>query len=152
MKKEVNMREKQVDGISESSLQLFPLLKRLFNGDPGDPALAPLRNQTYHILRILERSGPLPVSAIGKQLIIAKQNMTTLIDRLMKDELVERRYDAKDRRIINIVITEKGIKFLKESMLGLKKVVRENLANLTDEDIDSLYSALRTIRTISLKL
>ncbi len=91
------MREKQVDGISESALQLFPLLKRLFNGDPGDPALAPLRNQTYHILRILERSGPLPVSAIGKQLIIAKQNMTTLIDRLMKDELVERRFDAKDQ-------------------------------------------------------
>jgi DNA-binding MarR family transcriptional regulator len=152
VKKEGNMREKQVDGISESALQLFPLLKRLFNGDPGDPALTPLRNQTYHILRILERSGPLPVSAIGKQLIIAKQNMTTLIDRLMKDELVERRLDAKDRRIINILITEKGVKFLKESMLGLKKIVRENLANLNDEDIDSLYSAFRTIRTISLKL
>ena len=146
------MREKQVDGISESALQLFPLLKRLFNGDPSDPALAPLRNQTYHILRILERSGPLPVSAVGKKLIIAKQNMTTLIDRLMKDELVERKYDAKDRRIINIVITEKGIKFLRESMLGLKKIVRENLSNLNDEDIDSLYSALRTIRTVSLKL
>jgi DNA-binding MarR family transcriptional regulator len=146
------MGEKRVDGISESALQLFPLLKRLFNGDPGDPALAPLRNQTYHILRILERSGPLPVSAIGKQLIIAKQNMTTLIDRLMKDGLVERRYDTKDRRIINILITEKGIKFLKESMLGLKKIVGENLSKLSDEDIESLYAAFRTIRTISLKL
>ena len=146
------MREKQVDGISDSALQLFALLKRLFNGDPGEPALTPLRNQTYHILRILERSGPLPVSAIGKQLIIAKQNMTTLIDRLMKDELVERRYDAKDRRIINIVITEKGVNFLKESMMGLKKIVRENLSNLNDEDINSLNSAFKTIRTISHKL
>jgi len=65
------------------------------------------------------------VSAIGKQLIIAKQNMTTLIDRLMNDGLVERRYDTKDRRIINILITEKGIQFLKESMLDLKKIVKK---------------------------
>jgi len=85
-------------------------------------------------------------------MIIAKQNMTTLVDRLMKDELVERRFDATDRRVVNIFITEKGIKFLKESMLGLKKIVGENLANLNDEDINSLYSAFRTIRTISLKL
>ena len=133
------MREKQVEGISENALQLFPLLKRLFNGDPGDPALAPLRNQTYHILRILERNGPLPVSAVGKQLLIAKQNMTTLVDKLMKEDLVERRLDAKDRRVINIFITEKGIKFLKESMLGLKKIVSRNLSEFDDEDIESLY-------------
>ncbi len=146
------MREKQVDGISESALQLFPLLKRLFNGEAGDPALAPLRNQTYHILRILERSQPLPVSAIGKQLIIAKQNMTTLIDRLMKDGLVERRFDTSDRRVINVFITKKGIKFLQESMMGLKKIVRQNLSELGDEDIESLYNALQIIRTIAPKL
>ena len=142
------MKEKQADEISESALLLFPLLKRLFNGDPGAPALASLRNQTYHILRILERRGPLPVSAIGKQLFIAKQNMTTLIDRLMNDGLVERKNDAADRRIINILITKKGVGFLKESMLGLKKIARENLSKLSDEDIESLHSAFRVIRTI----
>ena len=141
-----------MEEISLSALLLFPLLKRLFNGDPGDPALAPLRNQTYQILRILERSGPLPVSAIGKRLIIAKQNMTTLIDRLMNDGLVERRSDAKDRRVINIFITEKGIRFLKESMGSLKKIVKGNLSGLSDEDIESLCASFRTIRTIAHKL
>ncbi|MBI4766690.1 MAG: MarR family transcriptional regulator [Deltaproteobacteria bacterium] len=146
------MREKQIDGISESALQLFPLLKRLFNADPSDPALAPLRNQTYSILRILERSGPLSLSAVGRQLIIAKQNMTTIVDKLMKDGLVERRYDANDRRVINVLITEKGIRFLKESMLGLKNIVRINLSELSDEDIESLYKALQTVRNIAPKL
>jgi DNA-binding MarR family transcriptional regulator len=146
------MREKQVDEISEGTLLLFPLLKRLLNGDPGDPALAPLRNQTYHILRILERRGPLPMSAIGKRLLIAKQNMTTLIDKLINDGLVERRNDAADRRVINIVIKEKGIGFLKESMLGLKKIVRKNLLELRDEDIESLHTAFRAIRSVVPKL
>jgi DNA-binding MarR family transcriptional regulator len=142
------VREKQVDEISESALLLFPLLKRLFNGDSGDPALAPLRNQTYHILRILERTGPLPISAIGKRLLIAKQNMTTLIDRLINDGLVERRNDAADRRVIHIAIREKGIGFLRESMLGLKNVVKRNVSDLSDEDIESLHTALRAIRNV----
>jgi len=146
------MKEKQADEISESALLLFPLLKRLFSGDPSAPALASLKNQTYHILRILERRGPLPVSAIGKQLFIAKQNMTTLIDRLMNDGLVERKNDAADRRIINILITKKGVGFSKEIMLGLKKIVRENLSKLNDKDIKSLHSAFRVMRTIVHKL
>jgi len=88
------------------------------------------------------------MSAIGKQLFIAKQNMTTLIDRLMKDGLVERKNEAADRRIINIMITEKGEGFLEERRLGLKKIVRENLSKLSDEDMKSLHSAFRAIRTI----
>jgi DNA-binding MarR family transcriptional regulator len=146
------MKEKQADEISESALLLFPLMKRLFNGDPGVPALASLRNQTYHILRILEKRGPLPVSAIGKQLFIAKQNMTTLIDRLMDDGLVERKNDATDRRIINILITKKGVGVLKECMLDLKKIVRENLSKLNDNDIKSLHSAFRIMGIIVHKL
>jgi DNA-binding MarR family transcriptional regulator len=146
------MREKQLDEISQGAIELFPSLKHLFNGDPGNPALAPLRNQTFSILRILERGGPLPVSAIGKQLIIAKQNMTTLIDRLMNDGLVKRKPDAVDRRVINIFITEKGIKFLNESRLGLKKIASQNLSGLSDGDIESLYNAFRTIRSIAPKL
>jgi len=146
------MKEKQMEEISLSALLLFPLLKRLFNGDPGDPALASLRNQTYQILRILERGGPLPVSAIGRQLLIAKQNMTTLIDRLMNDGLVERRSHATDRRVTNIFITEKGIQFLKESMSSLKNIVKGNLSGLSEEDLLSLCDSFRTIRTITHKL
>jgi DNA-binding MarR family transcriptional regulator len=150
--KEAVMKEKKADEISEDALLLFPLLKHLFNGDSGDPALASLRNQTYHILRILERRGPLPVSAIGKQLFIAKQNMTTFIDKLMNEGLVKRKNDAADRRIINIIITEKGRVFLKERRQGLKKIVDENLSKLSNEDIESLHSVFEVIRTIVYKL
>ena len=146
------MKEKQMNEISETALLLFPLVKRLFNGDARAPALASLRNQTYHILRILEGRGPLPVSTIGKQLFIAKQNMTTLVDRLMNDGLVERKDDAADRRIVNIAITKKGGRFLKGRRGVLKKIVRDNLSKLSDEEIESLHSAFRAIRAVVHKL
>jgi DNA-binding MarR family transcriptional regulator len=146
------MREKQQDEISENALLLFPLMKRLLKGDPGDQALTPFRNQSYHVLRLLERQGSLPMSDIGKRLFIAKQNMTTLADRLMRDGLVERKNDAGDRRIINIVITEKGIRFLQTSMLELKDIIKKHLSGLGDHDIESLHAAFKTIRSVVSKI
>lgn len=146
------MVQKQLDEISESALLLFPLLKRLVKGDPSDPARVPFRNQSYHVLRILQKKGPLPVSAIGKRLTIAKQNMTPLIDKLMDDGLVERRNDTSDRRVIHIVITERGTSFLRESRLALKKIIKANLAELGREDIRSLDSAFKAIKAVVSKL
>ena len=104
------------------------------------------------MLRISERKGALPLSAMGKQLFIAKQNMTTFIDKLMNEGLVERKNDAADRRVINIVITEKGRGLLKEKRQGLKRIVDKNLSKLSDEDIESLRSVFKVIRTIVPKL
>jgi DNA-binding MarR family transcriptional regulator len=146
------MIQKQLDEISESALLLFPLLKRLVKGNPSDPARMPFRNQSYHVLQILQNKGPLPVSAIGKRLTIAKQNMTPLIDKLMDDGLVERRNDTSDRRVIHIVITERGTNFLRESRLALKKLIKTNLAELGHDDIRSLDSAFKAIKAVVSKL
>jgi DNA-binding MarR family transcriptional regulator len=142
----------RIDRISESALLLFPLLRRLVKGDPEDPARVPFRNHSYHVLKMLEREGPLPMSVVGKQLAIAKQNMTTLTDKLMREGLVERRKGAADRRVIHIVITEKGTKFLKVSRAALKKIIKKNLFELGNEDIKSLDSAFQTIRAVVAKL
>lgn len=146
------MREQKIERITDSVLLLFPLGKRLLKGDPSDPALAPFKNQSYQILRMLEKRGPLPMSKIGKRMAIAKQNMTTIIDKLMQDGLVERKNDMRDRRVINIVITDKGIAFLGESLLALKKIIKKNLAMLGDEDIELLDAAFQTIKTLTSKL
>ncbi len=142
------MRERLQDEISEDALLLFPFIRLLYQGDPKDPALVPFRNQSYQVLRVLQRQGPQPISAIGHRLFIAKQNMTTLVDRLVSEGLAERQHDTEDRRIVNTVITEKGIRFLENSDRGLKGVIRRNLLRLSDDDIKSLHAALGTIRTV----
>jgi DNA-binding MarR family transcriptional regulator len=92
------------------------------------------------------------MSTIGKRLSIAKQNMTPLIDKLMDDGLVKRRNDTSDRRVINIVITERGTNFLRESKLALKKIIKTNLSELGNEDIRSLDSAFKAIKAVVSKL
>ena len=142
----------ELDEISENALLLFPLLKRLIKGGPNGPVRAPFKNHSYHILRILERKGPLPMSALGKRLAIAKQNMTSMIDKLMADGLVERRNDTNDRRVINIEITERGTRYLQKSKLALKKNIKASLSELCHEDVQLLDSAFKTIRAVASRL
>lgn len=104
------MKEKELDEISENILQFFPLYKALIKREEiegVDAAFPYFKSHIYHILGILKVHGPKPISVIGKRLLIAKQNMTTIADRLIQDGLLERQRDTNDRRIINIAITKK---------------------------------------------
>jgi DNA-binding MarR family transcriptional regulator len=146
------MRLEQEEYISENALFLFPFVKRLLKTHNTDPALSPFRNQSFPVLRILEKIGPLPMSEIGKRLFIAKQNVTTIVDRLMSEGLVQRRNSDEDRRVIHIVITDKGGEYLRTTMMALKIIIKKNLSSLTDDDIGALQSALQAIRIISSKM
>jgi DNA-binding MarR family transcriptional regulator len=146
------MRSEQEEYISENAIFLFPFVKRLLKTHNTDPALSPFRNQSFPVLRILERVGPLPMSEIGKRLFIAKQNMTTIVDRLMSEGLVQRKNNDEDRRVIHIVITDKGIEYLRMTMRTLKDIIKKNLSSLADEDVEVLQSALQAIRIVSSKM
>lgn len=52
------------------------------------------------------------MSALGKKLDIAKSGVTILVDKMILAGLVKKRPDIDDRRIIKVIITEKGNKIM----------------------------------------
>ena len=70
-----------------------------------------LSSPQYNILRIL-RGAPedgLPCSEVGDRLVGRDPDVTRLLDRLEKRELVERGRSLSDRRVVNARITAPGI-------------------------------------------
>ncbi|MFA5237242.1 MAG: MarR family transcriptional regulator [Methanoregula sp.] len=106
----------------------------------------------HHLLRALMKFGTMPMSEIGNRLYISRPYMTRLADMMIADGLVERQPDPADRRVINLAITEKGKKFLKQSIIWFKKDLKENLTNLDDNDIGELCTALEDSYRILAKL
>ena len=94
----------------------------------------------------------LTMSELAKALMMTKPQLTHLVEALVKLGLVERRSDAKDRRVIILSLTEKG-RVLGENM---KRRVRENikkrLANLTPAELRQMADAFETLRNIIGKL
>jgi DNA-binding MarR family transcriptional regulator len=63
--------------------------------------------QSFILKTLMEENG-ITLKEIGNRTLIDSSSMTVLIDKLEKDDLVERKLDAQDRRAIRIYITEKG--------------------------------------------
>ncbi|WP_346868719.1 MarR family transcriptional regulator [Clostridium sp. UBA5119] len=81
------------------------------------------------------KSGEISQKELSDYMDIKESSMVRLIDRMEKEELVERKKDSEDRRITKIILTDKG-KFLKEELMPrgqkfqddvLKGISKENL-------------------------
>lgn len=64
--------------------------------------------QSFILFSLLEQDGA-TLKEIGNKTLIDSSSMTVLVDKLEKDELVERKLDSQDRRAIRVFITEKGM-------------------------------------------
>lgn len=111
--------------------------------------IAPLH---FEIMMLLEEAGTLHVAEIGERLQIARPQMTHLIDRLVELDIVERQTGTEDRRMINIMLTDKGKAVIKEHDSDIRNATREMLSCLTDEELESLSVSLRKLREIFSKL
>jgi len=60
------------------------------------------------ILLCLEAENGLTLKEIGNRTLIDSSSMTVLVDKLEKDQLVERQLDSQDRRAIRVFLTAKG--------------------------------------------
>lgn len=63
--------------------------------------------QSFILFSLLEKDG-CTLTEIGNRSQIDNSSLTTMVDKLEKEGLVERRLFAQDRRVVNLYLTEKG--------------------------------------------
>src|SRR5580704_13128626 len=72
-----------------------------------------LSQNQYNVLRILRGAAEgLACGEIGERMITRDPDITRLLDRLEKRELIERWRDASDRRVVLAKISPAGLKLL----------------------------------------
>lgn len=106
----------------------------------------------FEIMKVLKEEGTLHPREIGERLLVAKAQMTHLVDKLVELGFVKREMDESDRRTINITLTDKGSKMLEEQDNIVINAVRDNMAALTEAELEALSHSLRTLRDILVKL
>jgi DNA-binding MarR family transcriptional regulator len=94
----------------------------------------------------------LPISEIGTRLVAPKSQMTRLVDQLVSLGIVVRQPDARDRRVINISLTDHGRAVLRECREMVKQNIREKISCLTSAELVALSDALVKLKDIGAKL
>jgi MarR family transcriptional regulator, 2-MHQ and catechol-resistance regulon repressor len=100
--------------------------------------------QQYNILRILNGAKePLNVQIVKDRMIERSPNATRLMDKLCAKNFIERLPCPEDRRVVKIVITQKGKNLLESIPDSLNKVL---LKNLNEEEAEQLSNLLDKMR------
>ena len=102
----------------------------------------------YNVLRILRGSPEgLPCGEIGSRMITRDPDITRLLDRLEKRELISRCRETKDRRMVMARITQEGLQLLARLDAPVQESHRKQLGHLGRERLRALTELLHACRT-----
>lgn len=139
-----------IDRIADNLMSIHPLLFKSIS--------KPMRTHTsitpagMFVLGSLKRHGTLSMSDIGKCLSMPKPHVTVIVDKLIEEGYVERQSDAKDRRIVNILLTEKGLADFESIKLSISETLKIRLTMLTDEEQQILVTASQQVKDILISI
>ncbi len=95
-------------------------------------ANADLTNNQYNVLRILRGSHPgrITCSEISERMVARDPDITRLVDRLEKRDLVERVRSTRDRRVVEVGITSKGLALVQSLDVHAERMPKALLGHL----------------------
>jgi DNA-binding MarR family transcriptional regulator len=101
----------------------------------------------YNILRILRGEGkPLPILEIASRTITVVPGITGLIDRLEDAGLVNRLRCERDRRVVYVALTDRGLDTIAELDAPLDTLHRQLLGHLSAVELKQLIGLLEKVR------
>ena len=106
-----------------------------------------LTMQQYNVLRILRGHYPEPYSThmIRERMLDKMSDVSRIVDRLCKKGLVLSSKCATDKRLVDVVISDEGLRLLKQMDASIDKL-SELFNNLSDSEQATLNELLDKVR------
>ena len=87
----------------------------------------------------------LRVSDIAERLSIKNATSSNMLDKIQKKELVERKRESEDQRVVRLYLTDKGRQLLKKSNVPTQGAVLSGLGLMSEKDVNKLHGALSAL-------
>jgi len=146
------LEEKLIKEIASNMLFILPSL--------GNKLIKPTEHQVKYLISplllyvclVLSIKKECTMSEMAKELGISNSQLTPIINKAAKQNLISRESNEADRRILRISLTLAGQEMLDRLGEEIAAHLGEKLALLEDEDILTLYRALNDLNKILNKL
>ena len=103
---------------------------------------------SYNDMHIIEAVGlgeGNNMTTIAKKMKITVGSLTTSMNSLVKKHYVERNRSEEDRRIVNITLTEKGIKAYKHHEEFHEKMSQAAISEMSEDEVKVLLKSLNNL-------
>ncbi|MFJ9713960.1 MarR family winged helix-turn-helix transcriptional regulator [Streptomyces sp. NPDC101234] len=115
-------------------------------------ALPRLRGAEVELLRLVESRPGIGISEAAKELYLASNSVSTLVNQLVKDGYLLRETDPADRRAARLLLTEAAAKRLADWQRRRTELVAGRVARLDEADREALRAALPALRRLAVTL
>lgn len=133
--------------IDPTMLRLMRAFEQFHKAEWHERAVAGCKPSEIRLLFCIKRYGKpdthaMNVSEISKQLHVTSPTVTQLLNSLEANGLVERSIDPKDRRSIEVRLTEKGEMVIRQAWVGFSASLRGLIEYLGEEQSNQLAELL----------
>lgn len=100
--------------------------------------------QGYCLLEIYKQ-GNLTMNEISQKMNLDSSTLTRVIDKLVRDELITRGRDEKDRRIVSISLTAKGEETAKKLSESIGAYYKKIIDNIPEGQMNTIFASMSTL-------
>ncbi|MEU6368824.1 MarR family transcriptional regulator [Streptomyces sp. NPDC046931] len=138
--------ENFADDLATALVVVQRLIRRRLRRAAGAPRL---RGAEVELLRLVASRPGIGVSDAAKELYLAGNSVSTLVNQLARDGYLIRETDPADRRAARLLPTEAAEARLRDWRERRTALVRRHVALLGDEDRNALQAALPALRKLA---
>ncbi|MGJ0906928.1 MarR family transcriptional regulator [Clostridium botulinum] len=107
-----------------------------------------LTEQQFVTLFILKKNKKITLKKLSTYICVSRSSLCIMLTRMMEEELVYREVDERDRRNTFYSLTGKGINLIDKEIKGKVDNIEEKIMNLSLEQKEKLYGAIKDIEEI----
>lgn len=106
-----------------------------------------ITNNDMHIIEAIGVEEPRNMSEIARRLSVTVSTLTTNMNGLERKAYIRRERSQKDKRVVHVLLTEKGKKAFYHHRDFHKKMIRAIVKDLNEEELEILYRCLVNINS-----
>lgn len=129
---------------SWASIYLFHSLTEFFNY----LKLSDISMLQAYAMTFIFYKGSSKISDLCEHMMVSPAAASQMVDRLERQNLVERTAEPGDRRVRNVVLSDQGENFVKQSIEARQSWVKEIPAQLSEQQLDQISTALQLLTSI----
>lgn len=146
------MKDKELEMIMGVPRVFHVFMRKMMNGFQTSQKDLSLNQTQRRTLLIIHDKGEMTMTALHQIIGLEKGSLTAVIDQLLGKGLVKRERDQKDRRRVNISLSETGRKKVKILRMEIAGHIRKNLQRLPEEHRERFYRTVESLIDISREL
>jgi DNA-binding MarR family transcriptional regulator len=105
----------------------------------------------FEALLLLQEHGDLTIGELSQKMYLAYSTTTDLVDRMERNELVERVRDQNDRRVVRLHMCEKGKELIEKVLYTRRDYIMKALSSVDKETLTLLKVSLQSLHDMIMK-